>query len=74
MKLICNIGGFVEVYDKLIVEPDVVKLYKGDNYEVIDIIYFDFNTLRVVEDSEAERLLKENIEQIQLLDALDSNG
>jgi hypothetical protein len=63
MKLICNIAGFVEVYDKLIVETDVVKLYKGLKYEVIDILYFDFTTLRVVEDSEAERLLKENREQ-----------
>jgi hypothetical protein len=64
MKLICNIGGFVEVYDKLIVEPDMVKLYKDNIYDVIDIIYFDFNTLKVVEDSEAERLLKENREQL----------
>jgi hypothetical protein len=63
MKLICNIGGFVEVYDKLIVETDIVKLYKSHTYDVIDIIYFDFTTLRVVEDSEAERLLKENREQ-----------
>jgi hypothetical protein len=67
MKLICNIGGFVEVYDKLIVETDIVKLYKGLNYEVIDIIYFDFTTLKVVEDSEAERLLKENREQYEKL-------
>lgn len=64
MKLICNIGGFVEVYDKLIVEPDVIKLFKGDKYEIIDIIYFDFTTLKVVEDSEAERLLKEDREQL----------
>jgi hypothetical protein len=67
MKLICNIAGFVEVYDKLIVETDVVKLYKGLNYEIIDIIYFDFTTLKAVEDSEAERLLKENREQIEQL-------
>jgi hypothetical protein len=67
MKLICNIAGFVEVYDKLIVETDVVKLYKGLNYEIIDIIYFDFTTLKAVEDSEAERLLKENRQQIEQL-------
>jgi hypothetical protein len=60
MKLICNIAGFVEVYDKLIVETDIVKLYTGDTYEVIDTNYFDFTTLKVVHDALAEKLFREN--------------
>jgi hypothetical protein len=68
MKLICNIAGFVEVYDKLIVETDIVKLYRGDTYEVIDINYFDFTTLKVVDDALAERLFREDRAQYETLD------
>jgi hypothetical protein len=67
MKLICNIAGFIEVYDKLIVETDIVKLYTGDTYEVIDILYFDFTTLKVVDDALAERLLTEDRAQYETL-------